>query len=127
MENLKFIRLANGDDVVANIDEETDTTITISNPLVVEVETFIDEGKQLLFMKEYLPQSIVAQKHITIDKEMLLSPPMPIVESFIEQYTSASDYFYNPKEKKAEKRQTKGEKVVSLLEAMVEKKDKPVH
>ena len=127
--NIKFLRLATGEEVVAEI-TEAEESVHLRYPLIVEVETFMEEGRQLLYMKEYLPQSVVGVKEVSISKEIVILT-VPISEEFYEQYEQATEYFYNPDTKKPSKKKAKTteetSKVVSLFEAMIEKKDKPVH
>jgi hypothetical protein len=127
-ENIKFIRLATGEEIVAEITENTDS-IHLKYPLIVEVETFMEEGRQLLYMKEYLPQSVVGVKEVDISKEIVIIS-VPVAAEFVEQFEQATEFFYNSEVKKPSKKKAKVEeasKVVSLFEAMIEKKDKPVH
>jgi hypothetical protein len=127
-ENIKFIRLATGEEIVAEITENADS-VHLKYPLIVEVETFMEEGRQLLYMKEYLPQSVVGVKEVDISKEIVIIS-VPVAAEFVEQFEQATEFFYNSEVKKPSKKKAKVEeasKVVSLFEAMIEKKDKPVH
>lgn len=128
-EQVHFFRLRSGDDVVAKIQEESEYTITLLEPMIVETETIMDEGRQILFMKEYLPQAIILDKSVTLEKDEILFVKM-INPDFIEQYTIACDFFYGSKPVVSKKTKRKIEEegnVVSLFEAMLEKKDKPTH
>lgn len=128
-QQIEFMRLTTGEEIVASVTHNGDK-IRIDNPLIVEVETFMEEGKQLLYMKEYLPQSIVDIKSVEIPSDMVIIA-VKVSEEFLDQYNQATEYFYNseikkPSKKKATKVDETG-KVVALFEAMLEKKDKPVH
>lgn len=129
-ENIKFIRLATGEEIVAEI-TEVNNNLNLKYPLIIEVETFMEEGRQLLYMKEYLPQAVVGAKEVEIAKDMVIIN-VPVAEEFIEQFEQASEFFYNSDVKKSVKKKKKTNteevsKVVSLFEAMLEKKDKPTH
>jgi hypothetical protein len=127
MADIQFLRLATGEEVVANCTFKEETVL-IDCPLIVEIETIMEEGRQLLFMKEYLPQAIVKTKAVDLPKEMVIFTA-EISEDFLEQYTEASNYFYNVDAKiknKSKKSTSKGEKVVSLFDTAMDK-DKPVH
>jgi hypothetical protein len=128
-QQIEFMRLTTGEEIVASVTNNGDK-IRIDNPLIVEVETFMEEGKQLLYMKEYLPQSIVDVKSVEIPLDMVIIA-VKVSEEFLDQYNQAIEYFYNseikkPPKKKASKIDETG-KVVALFEALLEKKDKPVH
>jgi hypothetical protein len=133
-KDLRFVRLRNtAEDLVGYVTHK-EGYLTIEQPLRVDIETLFDEGRQILAMQEYLPQSIVVIKEIDIlaDEVMFTSP---VREDFVEQYEYVSDFFYNnkstlrdpPTKKKKKKGVEDTDNVVSIMEAMVNKKDKPVH
>ena len=133
-KDLKFVRLRNtAEDLVGYVTHK-EGYLTIEQPLRVEIETIFDEGRQILAMQEYLPQSIVMIKEIDILSEEVMFTT-PVREDFVEQYEYVSDFFYNnnaqikspaKKKKKAEDKESI-DNVVSIMEAMINKKDKPVH
>ena len=128
-EQIHFFRFRNGDDVVAKLIEETEDTVTLDEPLFVETETIMEEGRQLLFMREYLPQAMLLDKSVTLEKDDILFVKS-INPDFLDQYFTACDFFYNskPTTKKTKKKEKSDEgNVVSLFEAILEKKDKPLH
>jgi hypothetical protein len=110
----------------------------IEMPLRVDVETIFEENRQLLLMNEYLPQSILDIQEVEFynDEVLLIAP---VKQEFVEQYEYVADFFYSNKHKlsipqkkesnskNATQMDEKVEKVVSILEAMANKKDKPVH
>ena len=135
-EEIKFVRLRNTlEDLVGYVEYKTEH-IVIKFPLRIEIETIFDESRQILSLQEYLPQSVLEIKEIEISMNdvMFVSP---VREEFYEQFEYVSDFFYNNKSKLRTQTQTKEEvsqeildktkKVVSILEAMANKKDKPVH
>ena len=81
-------------------------------------------------MQEYLPQTIIEIKEVEIPSEDVLFVT-PVRAEFFEQYDYVCEFFYNDKKPemkiKKEKLSEATEKVVSILEAMQSKKDKPVH
>ena len=105
-------------------------------PLRIEIETLFDEGRQVLSLQEYLPQSVIELKEIEISLNDVLFIT-PVREDFHEQYDQVSEFFYNNQSKfknsklstpKLQEEITEtAQKVVSILEAMANKKDKPVH
>ena len=135
---LKFVRLRSiPDDIIGYVTYKQDY-VTVELPLRIEIETLFDEGRQILAMQEYLPQSVIEIKEVDFSTDEVLFAT-PVRAEFVEQYEYVADFFYNNQSKLKEpiKKKTKGEpvaetaetvnKVVSILEAMASKKDKPIH
>ena len=133
---LKFVRLRTIPDDIIGYVTYREGYILVERPLRIEIETLFDEGRQILAMQEYLPQSVVEIKEVEFyDEEVLFATP--VRAEFVEQYEYVADFFYNnvTKLKEPVKKKTKKleegvetvDKVVSILEAMANKKDKPVH
>ena len=133
---LKFVRLRSMPDDIIGYVTNKEGYIVVELPLRIEIDTLFDEGRQILAMQEYLPQSVISMKQVEFKNDEVLFAT-PVKEEFVEQYEYVADFFYNntTKLKTPEKKKTKGnvediekvEKVVSILEAMQAKKDKPVH
>jgi hypothetical protein len=131
---LKFVRLRGFDeDIIGYVTETSNSTINVDMPLRVMVETIFEEGRQVLSMQEYLPQSIVEKRSVDLDMADVHFVAA-VKADFFEQYEYVSDFFYNnepkitdtKKKEKVDGNATK-EKVVSIFEAIASKKDKPVH
>ena len=131
---LKFVRMKNTlDDIVGYVTYGTEY-ITINQPLRIDIETLFDDGKQILSMQEYLPQSVIEIKEVDINLNDVMFIT-PVRKDFYEQYEYVSEFFYNNNAKikppsssiTSEGIAEKTQKVVSILEAMANKKDKPVH
>jgi hypothetical protein len=135
---LKFVRLKNTcEDLVGYVTYHNDY-LTVEMPLRIEIETIFDEGRQILSLQEYLPQSIVEIRQVDINLNDIMFCT-PIKNEFYEQYEYCRDFFYENNSKlkipkvvgqKIEHPEEIAEatkKVVSILEAMANKKDKPVH
>lgn len=133
---LKFVRLRTIPDDIIGYVSYKEGYILVERPLRIEIETLFDEGRQILAMQEYLPQSVVEIKEVEFYNEEVLFAT-PVRAEFVEQYEYVADFFYNnvTKLKEPVKKKTKKledgvetvDKVVSILEAMANKKDKPVH
>lgn len=129
---LKFVRLRSMPDDLIGYVTYKDECIVIETPLRIEIETIFEEARQVLAMQEYLPQSVVDIKEVEfyMDEVLFVTPVRP---EFVEQYEYVADFFYNNQakireiEKKQKQVKEKVENVVSILEAMKSKKDKPVH
>lgn len=131
-DDLKFVRLRGSypEDIIGTVSYKEEC-IVISKPLRIEVETILEEGRQIVVMQEYLPQMIVEIKEVEIPTEDILFVT-PVKKEFIEQYEYVCEFFYDEERKinkpaSKEKVMEATEKVVSILEAMQAKKDKPVH
>jgi hypothetical protein len=131
---LKFVRLRTlPEDLIGYVTYKPECVV-IETPLKIEVETFFEEGRQILCMQEYLPQTVIGIKEIEIPTSDIMFVT-PVKEEFVEQYEYVRDFFYNNESKiknplapkKTETIPETAEKVVSILEALASKKDKPVH
>jgi hypothetical protein len=108
--------------------------LTIERPLAFQVDTDYEEGKQILTIREYLPQSVISIKEVDFDMDQVLFTS-PVRKEFKDQYDDMAEFFYEKQpamlEKNKEKREIlstrDNEKIVSLLEALRDKKNKPVH
>ena len=135
---LRFVRLRSIPDDIIGYVTYKQNYITVELPLRIDIETLFDEGRQILAMQEYLPQAVIEIKEVDFDNEEVLFAT-PVRADFVEQYEYVSDFFYNnkttikgitgKKQKTVElpETQEKVDKVVSILEALQAKKDKPVH
>ena len=133
---LKFVRFKTMSEDLIGWVTYKEECIIIEMPLRVEVETLFDEGRQILAMQEYLPQSIIELREVEFPLEDVMFCT-PVRKEFHEQYEYVSDFFYNNTSKFQENRKKKQKKiqeevesienVVSILEALKSKKDKPVH
>ena len=134
---LKFVRLRSIPEDIIGYVTYREGYIIIEQPLKIEIDTLFDEGRQILAMQEYLPQSVISIKEVEFYSEEVLFAT-PVNADFVEQYEYVADFFYNnehklkePKKKrttiKKEELSETAEKVVSILEALQSKKDKPVH
>lgn len=99
--------------------------ITITNPMAVSIETTLEESRQFISLNEYIPQAIVQLKSVTFNNDEIMFAE-PVTEKAAEVYKQISEVFYN-EEKKKQKMEEYGKNVVSMLDALANKKDKPVH
>ena len=129
---LKFVRLKNAYDDLVGYVTYGSGYLTIEMPLRVEIETIFEEGRQILSLQEYLPQSLVSIKSVDISMEDVMFSTA-LKQEFFEQYEYCRDFFYENETKSLKKKKIDEEttetakKVVSIMEAMASKKDKPVH
>lgn len=131
---LKFVRLRNTPDDLVGYVTYGEECVFIEQPLRIDVETYFEESRQILSLQEFLPQAIIDIKEIEIPMKdiMFVTPVKP---EFVEQYEHVANFFYNNESKlKANKKSIErekiteaAEKVVSIIEALQAKKDKPIH
>lgn len=133
-KELRFVRLkSNFEDLVGYVTYK-DECLIIEMPLRIEIETIFDEGRQILSMQEYLPQSVVEIKEIEIPMSEIMFAT-PVRAEFYEQFEYVSDFFYNNQAnfKEPKKKRTKAsvtnidENVVSIIEALAKKDKGPMH
>ena len=133
-KELKFVRLKNHFEDLVGYVTYYDEHIIIETPLRIEIETIFDEGRQILSMQEYLPQSVVEIKEVEIPMSEVMFAT-PVRKEFYEQYEYVSDFFYNNQAniKPPKKKRTKAdvnnieENVVSIMEALAKKDKGPMH
>lgn len=139
--DIRFIRLRNGEDLVAYT-IELPTSLVVKKPIGVEVETHLEMNRQILTMYEWLSPSVAKYDSLTLNMDDVLLC-LPVQQEFGERYVSMCEILFEPenyegrmapkKEKKKmskEELQERSNNVVSLFEAvadLLEKKDKPVH
>lgn len=135
---LRFVRLKNFSDDIIGYVTYKEECIVIETPLRIEIETIFEEGRQILAMQEYLPQSVIELREVEIPMSDILFAA-PVRSEFYEQYEYVSNFFYNnthnltnPKKKKTKGKKIENieemqENVVSILEALAKKDKGPVH
>jgi hypothetical protein len=140
-KELKFIRFRSIPDDIVGYVTYRDDLIIIETPLRVDIETHFEEHRQMLLMNEYLPQSIIDIQEVEffVEDILLIASVKP---EFAEHYEFVADFFYTKKHKiktpHTTKKKSKSKKVeepssenernvISILDALASKKDKPVH
>jgi len=131
-ETIRYIRLKNSDEIIAYV-HESKTKYICSRPVLLFVVNMFEDGKQLLNSREYLPPTIVQDQVVSFDKKDVVFCGT-VLESFKSEYIEMSDYFFNldliqskTSVKKPTGEDSKKDKVVSIVEALIDKKNKPVH
>lgn len=130
-EQIKFVKLRNGEDLVASVKVDGDNYI-LTRPVAIMIENIFEEAKQLLNVREWLPLTIVSADSTTLDKSEVIVL-LDVNEDFIEQYHEICEMFFDNKptiKKNKRKTTSSDDKVITFAEAlanMIDKKDKPVH
>lgn len=141
--DIRFIRLRNGEDLVAYT-IELPTSLVVRKPIGIEVETHLEMNRQIVTMYEWLSPSIAKYETITLNMDDVLLC-LPVQQEFGERYETMIEILFDsenyegrmkPKKESKKKKMSKEElqersnNVVSLFEAvadLLDKKDKPVH
>lgn len=73
-KNLKFIRTMVNIDILANYISETETTITISDVLVLHTDSNVESLRQTLYLYPWLQQTVVedAAQEVTVFKNTIM-------------------------------------------------------
>lgn len=136
-KEIKFVRLRNTMEDLVGYVTHYDEYIVIERPLIIDIETYMEDNKQILSLQEYLPQAVINIQEIEIPTDDIAFTTS-VKEEFIEQYEYISNFFYDVekrgkssviknKEEIKESVTDTAQKVVSILEALQSKKDKPIH
>ena len=92
-KQLLLIRFKNNPDDIVGLVTKHQKHITVEDPLIVYVETLFEEGRQILSIREYLPQTIVSIREVDFDaKEILFTTP--VRDEFKDQYEQVAKFFY---------------------------------
>lgn len=126
-----FVRFKENIEDIIGIVTFHEKHITVENPLVIDIDTLFDEGRQILSMREFLPQSVIELKEVTFNNEDILFTT-PVREDFKAQYDQVSKFFYDEKtavvqKQKRRKPKLDDENVIDLFNALRQKKDDSFH
>lgn len=142
-ETVRFIRLRNGDDIVA-FTIELPTTLVIRRPIGIQIESLFEVNKQIVTMYEWLTPSIADYETLSLDMSDVMFC-LPVQVDFETRYLEMADILFDPenymdrsKRKKKSKKEQRtervgnqdGNNVVSFSDVLADllaKKDKPVH
>lgn len=83
--NVKFIKLLNGDDLIANIIKKNDDEFIMHDPLTVHVKR-AKEGSMVYFIP-WLPMEAVSQNQAVINKNQILTmvePKIKVTSKYLE-------------------------------------------
>lgn len=110
----KFIKLHNGEDLVAYVLEQNDEFIRIQKPMEIHMENDLPSARQMLNVREWIPPLIVKVDVV----ELPLSDVMLVLElteHFQREFGDIVSFFYNvkPVERDTESK-SKGAKVVKI-------------
>jgi hypothetical protein len=66
---IRFMRLANGDDIISEIKDDGKISMILTNPMRVIVDADLDVGKQTIYMHTWMPQGIAKGNECRLNKK----------------------------------------------------------
>jgi hypothetical protein len=107
---VKFLRLSNGEDIIAVIKGSTRSTFLVENPMRVIVDADLDAGKQTIYMHNWMPQGIAKDNGCNLNlKDIIFTAE--VEEDIIDYYKGV--VFEMIEDRGTYKRTDKKEKVLS--------------
>jgi len=107
---VKFLRLSNGEDIIAVIKGSTKSTFLIENPMRVIVDADLDAGRQTIYMHNWMPQGIAKDNGCSLNlKDIIFTAE--VEEDIIDYYKGV--VFEMIEDRGTYKRTDKKEKVFS--------------
>jgi hypothetical protein len=86
-KNVKFIKLNNGEDLIAEIEDSNEMQFTFKNPMKIIVDTDLETSKQIIFLHPWLPSGVVQMNSINL--------PSNVVFLTTEVLDDVRDYYVN--------------------------------
>lgn len=102
-ERYRYFKLMTGEDVIAELVDQTDTHFIVINPMKILVDSDLDRGKQTIFMYNWIPHGVISDKNIRIKKEVLCIEASVDIE-ILEYYVNIVTDMENDIEKKVEEK-----------------------
>jgi hypothetical protein len=107
---VKFLRLSNGEDIIAVIKGSTRSTFLVENPMRVIVDADLDAGRQTIYMHNWMPQGIAKDNGCNLNlKDIIFTAE--VEEDIIDYYKGV--VFEMIEDRGTYKRTDKKEKVFS--------------
>lgn len=69
---IKFLRLSNNDDVIAEVKDLGDGNFSIENAMRVVIDADLDMGRQTIYMHNWMPQGVVLGNKCKINSKDIL-------------------------------------------------------
>ena len=128
-----FIRLLNGDDLIAEVTKNTARVMEVKNAMVVLNHLEMEEGRQTLVMFPWIPQGIAVGNTAKISQAnvLLINEIEPEILDYYEGIVAEA--FKKPTitggtaTKASELEANKGKNILSFAEASASKSKKDIH
>lgn len=128
-EDIRYLKLKNGEELIGYVTSDA-SSYEIDRPVMLMIVNLYEESRQLLNFREYLPPTIVKEQKLTVGKKEVFFM-LEVQDQFKEQYIEMCEYLFDEVDKKkpVAKKDVGDDtaKVVSLAQALLEKKGKPIH
>jgi len=85
--NVKFIKLNNGEDLIAEIEDSNESQFVFKNPMKIIVDTDLETSKQIIFLHPWLPSGVVQVNSINL--------PSNVIFLTTEVLDDVRDYYVN--------------------------------
>ena len=69
--NVKFIKLNNGEDLIAEIEDSNESQFVFKNPMKIIVDTDLETSKQIIFLHPWLPSGVVQVNSINLPSNVI--------------------------------------------------------
>lgn len=98
MELLKILRLRDGEDIIAYVEDYGKGQIVLRSPMMVMIKHDPRNGKQTVLMDHWLPINIIQENEATINEHEILcsfDPTADISEYYIQAISAIDQYNLN--------------------------------
>ena len=89
---VKFLRLTNGEDIVAGISDVTDTSVTITNPLKVVYSASVNPGYLTMSLMQWVFLKLSTNQTFELPTSQILIQSIP-EDSLLEHYNKSVGVF----------------------------------
>lgn len=136
-KHIRYVKLNNGEDLIAEIATENELEYTFTNPMKIVVDTDFNTQRQIIFLHPWLPTSVVKNNTVHVHSsfiffatEVLQDVEEYYVNMIAEIEMSEKIKTTSQKKRKSKKNQPKEieDNILNFSELLERlKKDKPIH
>ena len=123
--NIKIVRLKNGEDIIGNLCNKDDGNLDITEPMSVQI---VEEGNHRpgLVMSHWLPVQLIKKNEITINSRDVLTMFDPN-EEFCEYYQNTVDKLHDVMKAREYTDSLSDEEIEEVMESLIESKGQSIH
>jgi hypothetical protein len=122
--NIQIVRLKSGEDVVGGITKNADRSITLHDPMAVDMETY--NNKLVVLMSHWLPTHIIKKNSVKIKNVDVLAVMAPNAD-FVEYYKNTISDMKTYKKTKEAVDGLSDEEYKSIMEAIESISNETIH
>lgn len=136
-KHIRYVKLNNGEDLIAEIATENELEYTFTNPMKIVVDTDFNTQRQIIFLHPWLPTSVVKNNTVHVHSSFIFFAT-EVLQDVEEYYVNMiaeiemSEKIKTTTQKKRKSKKNPPKKIEDnilnfseLLERL--KKDKPIH